>query len=176
MADEEKGGGQKKRGQKKFVFQRPPYANELFTDEYRKIFDSHPAYSRHFIKQYLLTGNLQTAAKQANLGKELAIAEKHIGKAKDLEVRDLLSSHGLGPGDLVMYLLDCVKAEGLIRDKHGVMHKTVDLKVRLEALRLIFQMTGQLERERVESRPALVEELFKNLEIDEEKGDVSGAV
>jgi hypothetical protein len=129
----------KKHKRNKITFERPPFANELFTEEMKKVFDKHPGYSRHFIKQYLLTGNIKAAAKAANM-----TANVDLGKAEDNTVKSLLDKNGMSPDDIVLHLADCLKAEVLLRDKHGQMHKTVDLKTKLQTIELILRLRGDI--------------------------------
>src|SRR3990167_1736109 len=156
----------KPKRKKKLTFQRPPFANEFFTEENKSLFDAHPAYSRHFIKQYLLTQNLKLSARQANMNRGLAKVEGDIEEAKTKDVADLLETHGLGPGELVTYLHDCVKAEGFTKDKHGNVRQTIDLKVRLQAIELILRLTGQMEKKKPVGAQAAVD-LFKGIELED---------
>jgi hypothetical protein len=129
----------KPRRRKTISFERPPFANELFTEEMKKVFDKHPGYSRHFIKEYLLTGNLKAAAKAANIS-----SLPDLKESEDRSVKAILDKNGMGPDDLVVHLADCLKAEVLLRDKHGQMHKTVDLKTKLQTIELILRLRGEL--------------------------------
>lgn len=139
----------KSRKRKTISFERPPFANELFTEEMKKVFDKHPGYSRHFIKEYLLTGNLKLAAKAANMS-----SLPDLKETQDRAVKDILDKNGMGPDDLIIHLADCLKAEVLLRDKHGQMHKTVDLKTKLQTIELILRIRGDLNTKGKDSKKA----------------------
>jgi hypothetical protein len=124
------------------VFARPPFANEVFTDEMAKVFNEHPGYSRHFVKQYLLTGNIALAAKQAGIQTSV-----QLKSAEETSLRSLIDKH-ISPEDIIVHLNECLKADVLIRDKHGNMHKTVDLKIKLQTIELISRLRGDLNQKK----------------------------
>jgi hypothetical protein len=152
----------KKHKRNKITFERPPFANELFTEEMKKVFDKHPGYSRHFIKQYLITGNIKAAAKAANMSANVDLKE-----SEDRSIKVILDKNGMGPDDLIVHLQDCLKAEGLIRDKHGQMHKTVDLKVKLSTIELILRLRGDIgSKEKPKKGKDGILEMFTNTNPD----------
>jgi len=121
------------------VFERAPYSEELFTDDYKKIFDSHPAHARHFIKQYLLSGSIAVAAKNSNL--QTTVTELH---GDQRTVAEILNQNQLSAEDLVLSLKSCIEANTIMRDNKGNIHHGVNLQVRLAALRLAFLLHGHL--------------------------------
>lgn len=150
------------RRSKSVSFSRPPLAEEFFTEENKKLWDERPGYVRHFIKQYLTTGNLGLAARQANISKEVGVIDE--AKGEEREVRELLPQMGLDGASLVAHLKDCLEAQTLIRDKHGNIHEGCDKNLKLKALELIFKLTGQLNPPR-EKRAENLTELFENTPI-----------
>ena len=127
------------------TFERPPFAKEVFNKEFRELFDKHPGANRHFIRQFLLTGNIKLAAKQAGL---TGVPETEINEKKS--VSRVLDENGLGVNHLIGYLHDCVKAETMIRDKHGNVSEGIDLKVRLSAIEMLLKIHGAFDRSRAQ--------------------------
>lgn len=134
------------------TFERPPYAKEIFTEETKKIFDNLPGKYRHFVKQLVQTGNPAQAAKLSGI-RSLA----PDGEDKQADVADLLKKSGLGPLDLVEYLIECVRAEVVLRDKHGNIHNTVDINTRLKAIEFCFRLNGTFNPKKAEKADTLLE-------------------
>lgn len=153
---------------KEVTFARPPFANEIFTDENARKLDTHPGWSRHFIKQYIQTGDLSLAAKQANISKEVE-ASVDTRLAKGETVKEFLSQYKMGAEDLAAALYDCVQATTLMKDKHGRIHKGVDLKTRLQAIELIMKLTGEISPQKKEQKGLPAVDLFSD--VDPEKKD-----
>lgn len=137
----------KKRGRisKQVTFSRPPFAVEVFTEETKKMFDSRPGYQRHFINQLLKTGDIKLAAQKANIAKQLT-NEIDLKQYEQKSASEALGEFGLGVKDVIPHLHDCLKAETLMRDKHGNMHQGVDLKLKLATIELILKLHGVFDK------------------------------
>ena len=149
----------KKLKRKKPIFERPPFASELFTEEMKDVFDKHPGYSRYFIKEYLLTGNLKLAAKKANLQSSV-----DLSSAETKSIVKMLDDHKMSSEDLMLHLSECLNAESILRDKHGNLHKAVDLKIKLQTIELILRLRGELSKNpRKENNSQALIDMFSSL-------------
>lgn len=142
------------------TFARPPMSDELFTAEFKRKFDQAPGWGRHFVEKFIQTGSLELAAKQSNI----TLKDIDPTNASKRQFAELLDSHGLSNEDLIVYLHDCVKADTLVRDKHGKLHKVTDLKVRLQALEMIFKLKGSYTEKKKSQPPT--EELFGDVDLE----------
>lgn len=119
-------------------FERPPFASEVFVKDNEGLFDNLPGQYRHFVRQLIKTGSVSLAAKQASV-KEVEI------KTSD-DVGKVMADNGLSVENLMVHLKDCINAETLIKDKHGRIHRGVDLRIKLDALKECFKLLGAYGR------------------------------
>lgn len=140
-------------------FKRAPVAEEVFIKEVKDQFNVLPGYARYFVRQFIKNGNLKLAAQQAGL----RVNGDELDSARFVDATDALNHYGLGLEKLMTYLLDCVEAKTVLRDKHGNMIDTVDLRVRLKALELIFKLRGDFDN--ITKKPGNDEDLFKDVSI-----------
>lgn len=147
------------------VFERPPFANEIFTEETKRIFDNLPGKYRHFVRQLVTTGNPQMAAKLSGINGLEKVEDKQA------DVNETLKQHGLGPEQLIGYLMECVKAEVVMRDKLGNIYNAVDLKTRLSAIEFIFRLNGSLSPKAQKPKESLLD-MFAGVDLgDGEKSE-----
>lgn len=129
------------RRSKEVTFARPPTAKEIFTEDNARLFDSRPGYMRHFVKQYIKSGNLKLAAKQANIAGEVGkVVDEESAETRAISV--IFDQNGLGDDDLISHLKECLEANVIIRDKHGEVIETKDLRIKMQALDMIFKLKG----------------------------------
>lgn len=150
----------KKRGRP--TFERPPFAKEIFTEETKRVFDNLPGKYRHFVKQLIDTGNPQMAAKLSGI-KFLESADEPDRQA---DVAKLLEQNGLGPDQLIGHLIECVRAEVIIRDKHGNIHNSIDLKTRLQAIEFVFKLNGTFSPKKIEKDNKSLLDMFSSIDPD----------
>jgi len=147
---------------KEVVFGRAPIAAETFSDDNKKKFDKLAPKYRHFIKQVINLGDVKLAAKQAKID-----TSNLPGLAQtNRDPSQVLTEHKMGVEDVMAYLHDCLVSDTIRFDKHGNLHQTTDLKTRLEAIKLIFQVHGVLDKKHSPNKKKQVAaiDMFDNVE------------
>lgn len=149
-------------------FSRPPVAKEVFTKEMKAKFDALPGSYRHFAREFIKTGNLELSAKLAGM----AARGDELDEAKYVSAKDALDNYGMGIEEIMTNLRECLMAERTIRDKYGNLKTDIDNKLRLDTIKLILQIRGDLDNKKtpsVPSLPALPEasvDLFESTDVD----------
>jgi len=127
---------------KTIAFARPPWAKELFTKEIKSKFDELPGFKRHFIRQFLSHGNMQLAAKQANIEISRS-ANEHLLASERRQFKDVLVDAGLTSEKLAMYLIESLDAKDIVVGKHGEFKEKIDHKSRLRAIDMVLKLRGE---------------------------------
>jgi len=117
---------------KDVVFERPPYANELLTEEIQKKFNHQEPWKRHFIKRFMEHGDFARAASEAGVSKE----DKALVDPTTIQERPLLEEmkeQGMDNAHLIASLKECMEAQSTRFDSKGQAHVCVDIRTKLKA-------------------------------------------
>lgn len=141
------------------VFERAPFAKEVFTPYTKKKFDHLPDYVRKFASELLNHGNVNLAAERAGLKDYYDTTNVVMGEDKSLN--EAMKNCGVSSTVLMGHLLECLEANTYKMDKNGNPQK--DLRLKLKTLELIFRLRGDFGEDVKGSTDAKgILEMFKN--------------
>jgi hypothetical protein len=149
-----------KKPAKEIIFSRPPFAEELMTDEGKNNFNNLPGWQRHLIKQVMKHGDLKLAAKESGVGRFVEDAVDHK-KAESKTMIQSLNDGGITSDYLISHLKECLEAETVKTDKHQNIIHVRDLDLKLKTIELILKIRGDMQPQKPQPRKITsVEELF----------------
>ena len=133
--------------------QLPAFGNaptsEKISAKWKKEFDEKPAWQRQFIDSVVKTGDFAEAAKTAGVSTYVSKnVDLKIGNKQTIQME--LIRGGLDATAMVEHIKECLNAETIRTDRHGNTTPFVDLKLKLETLKLVAKMHGFLDEERPE--------------------------
>ena len=150
---------------KEISFARPVFSAELMTEDGKKRFDALPAWQRHLIKRVIDHGDLSRAAQESGVG---AYAGKSLDtqKMEQRSIVEALNHGGVTTDLLTTHLLECLEAKCIKFDKHQNPINVVDLKLKLETLKTIFELRGDFKKlDKPPAGGADAEQLFEDTEV-----------
>lgn len=151
----------------KQVFARASFAEEVFTKENENKFNDLPAWQRHLIKRVIDHGNLDLAAKEANVSRHVkdVVDQKRVD---ELSAEQVLNQNGLSFEKLIPHIRECLDAQGMRLDKHGNVVSFTDLKMKLATIDMIFKLTGMYpdKPKKIRDKEEDTEELFSDIDVE----------
>ena len=144
------------------VFERPPYANEVFTQDGINKFDKLVGWQRKLVEKLVEHGNLEQAAVEAGVSKNI---KSDIDQKKS--VKQALQEGGINTNFIVAHLMECILAKSTTYDRNGMPHEAVDLKTKLKALEFTAKLAGYLDgpNDATSDNTQDVLELFEKKEV-----------
>lgn len=140
------------------IFERAPFANQVFTDSSKKKFDKLPDYIRQFASKILEHGNLPLAAEEAGIADKYKDVD--VTFKRDQPIKEAMADAGINGFYLLKHLKECLEAHTYKTDKQGNPQK--DLRLKLKTLELIFRLRGDFGEEAKSQVGGSVLELFED--------------
>jgi len=149
-----------KKSDKEIVFQRAPFAQEIFTEDGTKKFNNLNGWVRQIVKRTVESGDLKRAIKEAGDLSDLPALPQETSMKK------ALLDQGIDATSLVCDLKECLEATYVSKDKHGNFVEAKDLKLKLKAVDMVMKIMGAYDDK--EQPKIASEELFKNIKMTDE--------
>jgi len=134
----------KKEENKVVKFAQAPYADELVRDEdFKAKFNEKAPWQRQLIKRLIDTGDLKTAARDADV-------DKHVGqlidyrRADDKSLDEAITDRGITPDFVAEKLFEILTVEVVRFDNKGVAYQAPDHALRLKVIEFIAKVRGEL--------------------------------
>jgi len=156
-----------KKKSKEIGFSRPPWASELFSKESKEKFDELPGFKRQFISQFLSHGNMQLAAKQANINISRS-ANEHLMASEKRAFKDILVDMGLNSERLGLYLIESIEAKDIVVGKDGEFKERIDHKSRLRAIDMVLKLRGEYNVGFPGTKVPGAVDLFEDVDVDKD--------
>lgn len=151
---------------KDILFQRAPYAEELFTKEGRKVFNKLPPWRRQFIKAICENKDVGLAAREAGVAPEER-KQIDLKLANARTIREALIAGGIDSREIIENIKICLQAKKQVLDKHQNLVITDDLGIKLKTIELLCKLRGDFA-EKPPADNGAHEELFASVQLDEQ--------
>lgn len=134
------------------TFERPPYANEVWTQDGKQKFDRLQGWQRHFVKRIVEHGNWQMAARESNV--ENYVPNFPKGAQSKVTITAALENIGIDANFLAAHLRECIEAKVIRLDKNGnPIPDCVDLRLKLKAIEFTCRLLGYMDPNDETGRP-----------------------
>lgn len=156
----------KSKAKKEIIFSRPPFAEEVFTDDGKKNFNNLPGWQRHLVKQVIKHGDLKLAAQEAGVSSFVnQTVDSKLSEEKTMV--ESLNEGGITADFLISHLKECLEANHTRTDKHqNIIHMT-DLDLKLKTIELILKIRGDLTPNKSKKSTDNFVDMFADTKIDE---------
>lgn len=156
----------KKSKGKELIFSRPPFAEEVFTEDGKKNFNNLPGWQRHLVRQVIKHGDLKLAAQEAGVS---TFVSQNVDQklAEEKTMVQSLNEGGVTSDYLIAHLKECLEANAVKTDKHQNIIHVTDLDLKLKTIELILKVRGDLVPAKSKKTPEGVMDLFAETKLDE---------